>query len=400
MVSLIERSSEFVGLARLEGTVQYLNKAGCELLGLSGIEEAKRLKVFDFLAPDEQLRAHRELMPLVMETGRWLGELNFRHFRTGEEIPFLVEWFRIDDLQTGGPMNIATVSRDLRGQKQQEEILRRLNESLEERVSTRTWELAEALESLTFEAKERQRADGRAQELQAELLHASRLSAAGQMAGALAHELNQPLTAFTNSVNAGRRMLSNSANKIETVREVLDEAAGQALRAGEIIQRLREFVTRGETEMRIEKLPILIREANDLASMANGAHGVCVRLSFDPRAETVLGNRIQLQQVILNLIRNAHEALSQSERRELDVATARLDDESIEIAVADRGSGLPDEILEHLFEPFRTTKSNGMGLGLSICRTIVEAHGGKLRYEPNSGGGSVFRMTLPIPMER
>jgi C4-dicarboxylate-specific signal transduction histidine kinase len=221
------------------------------------------------------------------------------------------------------------------------------------------------------------------------------------MAGALAHELNQPLTAFTNSVNAGRRMMANSSHHgIDTICDVLDEAADQALRAGEIIRRLREFVTRGETEMRIENLADLIREASDLASAGTRAHGVQVRLSFDPRALTVLGNRVQLQQVMLNLIRNAHEAMAQSEWRELEVATRRLDDESIEIAVADRGSGLPDDIAEHLFEPFHTTKNNGMGLGLSICRSIIEAHGGKLRYEPNGGGGAVFRVTLPVPLER
>jgi PAS domain S-box-containing protein len=400
LVSLIERSSEFVGFAHLDGTSQYLNRAGCELLGISGIEEVQTLSIFDFLAPDERTRAHRELMPLVLRTGRWLGELNFRHFKTGEIIPFLVDWFRIDDLRTGRPMNMATVSRDLRGQKKLEENLRRLNESLEQRVAERTLELADALQRLRLEAEERARADVRAQELQLELLNASRLSAAGQMAGALAHELNQPLTAFTNSVNAGRRMMSNGAHRVDTVREVLDEAAYQALRAGEIIRRLREFVTRGETEMRMENLPELIREASDLASAGNGAHGVQVRLSFDPRAEAVWGNRIQLQQVMLNLIRNAHEAMTHSEWRELDVATARLGDESIEIAVADRGSGLPDYIAENLFEPFHTTKSNGMGLGLSICRSIVEAHGGKLRYEPNAGGGAIFRVTLPIPLER
>jgi PAS domain S-box-containing protein len=400
MASLIERSSEFVGFARMEGKIQYLNKAGCELLGLSGIEDAQRLSIFDFLAPDDRARAHSELMPPVMETGRWLGELKLRHFRTGEDIPFLVDWFRIDDPRTGSPMNMATVSRDLRGQKLLEENLRRLNGSLEQRVSERTSELAEALERLTLEVEERMRADDRAQELQLELLHASRLSTAGQMAGALAHELNQPLTAFTNSVNAGSRMMANGAHRVEAVREVLDEAAGQALRAGEIIRRLREFVMRGETEMRIEKLPDLIREANDFASAGTRSLGVRTRLSFDPRAEMVLGNRIQLQQVMLNLIRNAHEALAESERRELDVATARLDDCSIEISVADRGSGLLDEVAEHLFEPFHTTKNNGMGLGLSICRSIVEAHGGKLRYEPNSGGGAIFRVMLPVPPER
>jgi signal transduction histidine kinase/PAS domain-containing protein len=401
LVALIERSSEFVGFAGMDGKPQYLNAAGFELLGLSGLEEAQRFSIFDFLAPDAQTRARCELMPVVMRTGRWLGELNLRHFKTGEIIPFFVDWFRIDDPRTGRPTNMATVSRDLRGQKKLEADLRRLNESLEQRVAERTSELAEALDRLTIEASERVRADARAQELQLELFHSSRLSAAGQMAGALAHELNQPLTAFTNSVNAGRRMMANGArHRIDTVRDVLDEAADQALRAGEIIRRLREFVTRGETEMRIENLPVLIREASDLASAGTGAHGVQVRLSFDPLADTVLGNRIQLQQVMLNLIRNAHEAMAQSEWRELNVATARLDDGSIEVAVADRGSGLPDEIAEHLFEPFHTTKRSGMGLGLSICRSIVEAHGGKLRYQPNGGGGAVFRVTLPATPEQ
>ncbi|GAB9249042.1 PAS domain-containing sensor histidine kinase [Bradyrhizobium diazoefficiens] len=403
LATVIERSSEFIGIADLDGTPQYLKKAAFDLLGLSGTEEVQRLNIFDFMAPDERTRAHRELLPMVMRTGRWLGELNLCHFKTGEIIPFLVDWFRIDDSRTGRPTNMATVSRDLRHQKKLEADLRRLNESLEQRVAERTSELAEALERLTLEAEERLCADVRAQQLQAELHHASRLSAAGQMAGALAHELNQPLTAFTNSINAVHRMMANgppAPHRVATVRDVLGEAADQALRAGEIIRRLREFVTRGETEMRIENLPDLIREASHLASAGTGPHGVQVRLSFDPRAEAVFANRIQLQQVMLNLIRNAHEAMAQSEWRELEVVTARLDDKSIEIAVADRGSGLPDNIVEHLFEPFHTTKVDGMGLGLSICRSIVEAHRGKLGYEPNCGGGAIFRVTLPVPPER
>ena len=328
LVALTERSSEFVGFASLDGTPQYLNAAGFDLLGLSGIEQAQQMSVFDFLAPEERTRARRELMPLVMKTGRWLGELNLRHFRTGEIIPCFVDWFRIDDPRTGRPMNMATVSRDLRNQKKLEADLRRLNESLEQRVVERTSELAEALQRLTVESLERAQADARAQALKLELFHSSRLSAAGQMAGALAHELNQPLTAFTNSVNAGRRMIANGArHPIDTVRDVLGEAAGEALRAGEIIRRLREFVTRGETEMRIENLPDLIRGASDFASAGTGAHGVKVRLSFDPRAETAFVNRVQLQQVVFNLLRNAHEAMARGDWRELEVTTARLDDE-------------------------------------------------------------------------
>jgi PAS domain S-box-containing protein len=401
LAALIEQSSEFIGFASLDGKPRYLNAAGCELLGLSGIEDLTRLSVFDFIAPQEQARARHELLPLAMRTGRWLGELNFRHFKTGEIIPFLVDWFRIDDPRTGRPMNIATVSRDLRGQKKLEAELRRLNESLEQRVALRTVELQDTLQRLTFEASERVRADFRAHELQLELLHSSRFSAAGQMAGALAHELNQPLTAFTNSVNAVRRLIAKGAHqRIDTVRDILNEAADQAVRAGEIIRRLREFVTRGETEKRIENLPTLIQESSDFASAGTGAHGVQVHLRFDPRAEAVFGNRIQLQQVMVNLFRNAHEATAHSERRELDVGTLRHDDETIEITVADHGPGLADEIATHVFEPFHTTKHNGMGLGLSICHSIVEAHGGKMRYQPNSGGGAIFCVTLPARLDR
>ncbi len=182
------------------------------------------------------------------------------------------------------------------------------------------------------------------------------------MAGALAHELNQPLTAFINSVNAGRRMIARGAlDRADTIRDVLDEAADQALRAGEIVRRLREFVTRGDIEMHIESLPTLIREASDLASVGTAGLGVNTRLSFDPRAETALVNKIQLQQVMLNLMRNAREAMGSSERRDLDVATARLDDGSVEIVVADSGTGLSDEIVEHLFEPFHTTSMMAWG---------------------------------------
>jgi C4-dicarboxylate-specific signal transduction histidine kinase len=272
---------------------------------------------------------------------------------------------------------------------------------LGQRAADRTAELARALGRLTIEAGERARADARAQELQLELFHSSRLSAVGQMAGALAHELNQPLTAFTNSVNAARRLIANGGDyRADTVRSILEEAGDQALRAGEIVRRLREFVARGETEKRVENLRRLVQEASELASSGTTADGAQVRLRFDPRAETVLGNRVQLQQVIVNLIRNALEATAQSECRELEVATRRLDGESIEIVVADHGPGLPHEIAEHLFEPFHSTKRDGMGLGLSICRTIVEAHDGELRYEPNRGGGTIFRVRLPPAPER
>jgi C4-dicarboxylate-specific signal transduction histidine kinase len=190
-------------------------------------------------------------------------------------------------------------------------------------------------------------------------------------------------------------MANGNAHRIDAYREIMDEAAELALRTGRIIGHLREFVTRDEAEMGIETLSVLIRDASDFALAGSAARTAQVRFSFDPKAENVLANRVQVQQLLVNLLRNANEAMTGSSRYDLGVTTALLDDEFVEIAVADRGPGLPAEIASHLFEAFRSTKRNGMGLGLTICKSIAEAHGGTLRYEPNAGGGTIFRFTLP-----
>ena len=394
-VSMVERTADFIGFSGLDGRPQYINPSGLKLLGLGTMEEASHAHVFEFVAPDDRNRARDECWPVVMRLGRWVGELNFRHFKTGEAIPFLVDWFRIDDPRTGQPMNLATVSRDLRLQKRSEAELQHLNDMLERRVSERTVELAETSNKLMSEIRGREGANARLQVMQLELFHAARLSAVGQMAAALAHELNQPLTATTNSVNAARRLLTkNGREKIGTVREIMDEAAEQALRAGQIVRRLRDFVTRGETEMQSEDVRTMIEEASGFALTGLGALGVQVHLDFDPNAPKAFANRIQVQQILVNLMRNALEAMAKSKRRELQVTTALLDDETVEITVADTGPGIDKDVAEHLFEPFVSTKREGMGLGLSICRSIVEAHGGKLRNEPKPGGGTIFRFTL------
>jgi C4-dicarboxylate-specific signal transduction histidine kinase len=340
-------------------------------------------------------RARDEVWPIVMQEGRWVGELTVRHFKTGAVIPFLVDWFRIDDPRTGQPMNIATVSRDLTAQKRAEAELRHLNETLEQRVAERTAELAKANQELVREKVERELADARLKELQSELFDAARLSVAGQMAAALAHELNQPLTAATNFVNAARRGLARGdSHTIEVARQDMEEAVRQQLRAGQIIGRLRDFSGRGATERRIESVVALVEEATAFALAGTGAHGVDVRFRFDPHASRAFADRIQIQQVLVNLIRNALEAMAASKRRELVLTTALLEEESVEIAVGDSGPGLAKEIVDRLFEPFISTKRDGMGLGLSICRSIVEAHGGRIRVSENPGGGLTFRFTL------
>ncbi len=242
---------------------------------------------------------------------------------------------------------------------------------------------------------ERQETQHRLQELQSELVHMSRFTAMGEMASTLAHELNQPLTAVASYLNGCRRLL-DGAESVPTLmlRNAIDRAAEQALRAGQIIRRMRQFVARGESEWRVESLAKLIEEASALALVGVKEAGIRVTFAFDPRVSFVLADKIQIQQVILNLIRNAIEAMQETTRRELMISTAEQLDDMVEISVTDTGSGIAPDIAAQLFQPFVTTKPQGMGVGLSISRTIVEAHGGRLAAEPNPGGGTIFRLTL------
>ncbi len=247
---------------------------------------------------------------------------------------------------------------------------------------------------------ELQQTEARLQELQTELIHISRLSAMGEMASALAHELNQPLSAIANYMMGSRRLLETQTDDTSRlVREAMDKAAEQSLRAGQIIRRLRDFVARGESEKRVESLKKLIEEASALALVGAREHGVRVVFRFDATNDRVIADRVQIQQVILNLIRNAIEAMEGLPRRELIVTTEPADDNMITVIVADTGAGLAEEILPKLFEPFVSTKASGMGVGLSISRTIVEAHGGTISAQPNPGGGTVFRFTLRLVKE-
>jgi two-component system sensor kinase FixL len=246
---------------------------------------------------------------------------------------------------------------------------------------------------------ERQQTEARLQELQAELVHISRLTAMGEMASALAHELNQPLSAIANYVKGSHRLLAGRSDPDSArLRDALGKAAEQALRAGDIIRRLRDFVARGETDMQVESLPKLVEEASALALVGAKQHGIRVRFDFDPRAELVLADKVQIQQVLLNLIRNAIEAMvdAASPRRELVLSTTPGEG-MVKTSVADSGPGIAPEVAEQLFQPFVTTKRQGMGIGLSISRTIMEAHGGELWGEPNPGGGAYFCFTLRVP---
>jgi len=244
---------------------------------------------------------------------------------------------------------------------------------------------------------ERQQAEARLQELQNELVHVSRLTALGEMASALAHEINQPLSAIANYLKGSRMLLARPEVPHEKVADAVELAAIEALRAGDIIRRLREFVARGETERSVESLPKLIEEASALALVGAKEHGIRVQYDFSPLVDQVLADKVQVQQVVLNLMRNAVDAMAEapSARKELTISLEPAERGMVRVLVADTGPGIDPDVADRLFQPFITTKRTGMGVGLSISRTIVEAHGGRIWAQAREGGGALFGFTLP-----
>ncbi len=240
---------------------------------------------------------------------------------------------------------------------------------------------------------QRQERERRLNELRSELAHVSRLNELGQMASALAHEVNQPLTAIANYLGGARRLLA--AGNHDSARQAMERIAEQTNRAANIVQRLRAYVRKGESERAVEHLPTTIEEAIALALVGVG-RGIKLDTRFDPAATEAIIDKVQIQQILVNVMRNAVEAMEGSPRRELSIATARAGD-MVEISLADTGPGLSKEVRARLFQPFVTTKANGMGVGLSICLAIAEAHGGALRATSAPGGGTIFHLTVPCP---
>ena len=240
-----------------------------------------------------------------------------------------------------------------------------------------------------------QTTERRAADLEAELIHVSRLSAMGQMASTVAHELNQPLGAAEIFAAAAlRRLPADATGEIAKAAAAIAQCGEQVRRAGQILKRLREFASRRQSERKPESLRKVMDEAMALALIGVGTDGLEIAIS-DSAPPNVLIDRIQIQQVVVNLIRNAIEAMSGLAAKRLDVTLATTSGGEAQITVADNGPGLDAGVRHDLFTPFVTTKGDGLGIGLSICRTLVEAHGGFIWAETRPEGGAAFSFTLP-----
>jgi two-component system sensor kinase FixL len=246
---------------------------------------------------------------------------------------------------------------------------------------------------------EQKQAEANTLKLQNELAHVARLSAMGQMSAAIAHELNQPLTAVANYVRAAQRMLSAenaSPRQLESAREAMEKAAGQTIRAGTIIRYLRDFVEKRDSEKSAEDLNRVVQQAVTLGLVGTTHSNVKVSMVLDQQVPPVMMDKVQIQQVLINLIRNSVEAMASSPHKELAFSSQYVEPDFARIVVRDSGPGLPAEISAKLFQPFITTKDKGMGIGLNICQSIVEAHGGTIRVLKDEAAGTAFEIMLPL----
>lgn len=240
--------------------------------------------------------------------------------------------------------------------------------------------------------------DAREAALHKQIARTARINMMGEFAIGLAHELNQPLAATVNFLGAAGMLVRNEADRA-LIERTLERASDQALRAGDIIRRLRDFVTTRDHEAHVHFVEPVVRDAVELACTGRDGLGVALTYAFDPDARSMLADRIQVQQVLVNLLRNSMEALQAAPtgKRTINIRTGAVDRESLEIAIDDTGPGLPDHVLTGVGAPFVSGNgTNGMGVGLSICRRIVEGQGGEFRVGNLAQGGASVRFTVPM----
>jgi PAS domain S-box-containing protein len=488
LASLIEHSSDFIGMATPEGQVFFVNPAGRRLVGLDGEEQVRTTRMVDYVPEEDRARVETYILPTILEAGRWEGETRFRNFRTGATIPMLHNAFVVRDPHTGRPLALATISRDITERKRAEENLRgserrfrMLAEAIPHQVWSclpdgsvnygnqrwmdysgltmdqsqgygwtsrvhpadmeavlMAWREAKAQEKPYYEVEKRLRgSDGRyrrflsravpvydeqgkilqwfgtytdiedrrqAEEAlhaaQAELAHVSRLTIMGELTASLAHELNQPLAAVVTNGGACLRWLDRGEPNLEEAMSAVRRMIRDADRAADVIAHVRAMLRSSGAEKVWLDVTGVIREVLVLAQPEIQRHGIVMREALAEDLPPVWGDRVQLQQVLLNLIVNGVEAMADVEGRDRALAIrsehGKVDQgPGVLVSVQDAGVGVAPENLDRLFDAFYSTKSDGLGLGLSISRSIIQRHGGRLWATANEVPGPTFQFVLP-----
>jgi two-component system, LuxR family, sensor kinase FixL len=357
LASLVENSTDFIGVASLDGKATFVNGSGQAMVGLESDDEAQ-VEILEYLPPEDRDWFQQHILPALQRDGTWEGETRFRHFKTDATIPMLQHIFFLKEPVTNRRLALATISRDISQRKRAEEAL---------------------------------------QKAQTDLAHVTRVSTMGEMAASIAHEVNQPLAAIVTNGNASLHLLPKDVAGLEDVREAIDCMISDAMRASEVIKRIRATLKNAAPEKIPLNLNETIQETLALAAGELARSQVQVRTKLTASSQPVLGDRVQLQQVMLNLILNGKESMSRPgwQQRDLVISTENTRPDEITVAVRDSGPGLDPQDQERLFDTFFTTKKDGIGLGLSISRTIVEAHGGRLWATTNEEAGATFQFTVP-----
>jgi PAS domain S-box-containing protein len=389
LAAIAENSTDFIGISDTRLRPIYVNEAGRQLVGRDGIDRVRQTDALQYFAPEERARIAREVYPAVVTQGRWRGEATFRHFKTGARIPVLCDVFRIDDPTTGGPVNFATVTRDITEGKQAEAALRDMNLVLEERVKQRTQELEIAME--------------RRRKVEAALQEARRLEAIGQLTGGIAHDFNNLLTIVIGQTEA----ITLAAKDDPRITRMTSAALRAAERAAQLTSQLLAFSGRQNLRLETVELDQLLLDAGDLARRAVG-ETVTVKVSAGPRLWRSRLDPAQFESAILNLAINARDAMPDGGHltiaaRNATVASEnakRLDltpGEYVLVRVSDTGIGMSPEVQLHAFEPFHTTKDVGKGTGLGLAQIygFVKQSGGTATIDSVPGKGTTVRLYLP-----
>lgn len=357
LVSLAENSTDFIGIASMDGQATFVNRAGRKVVGLGLDDDVTQFTIDDFLPESERNRMHDAILPQLRRDGQWEGEILFRNFRPGQAIPMWQHIFFITN-GSGRRMAIGTVSRDLTDRKESE---------------------------------------ARIEAAQSQLAHMARVTTMGEMAAAIAHEINQPLAAVVINANACMRWLSAATPDLDEARAAASRIAAEGTRASEVVARIRALMKKRPARNENLDLNGVIEQVLDLVRSQLLRHRISLRLELLPNLPLIRGDAIQLQQVVLNLIVNAIEATAGRPDGERDVVvlTERLPQGEVSMSVRDSGTGIDAAELGQIFQPFYTTKPSGMGMGLAISRTIIEAHRGRLWATANQPDGSTFLFSIP-----